>query len=138
MTRVVSLLHVLWRIAVHFLGLPFRRRGAGLARFLSNYAPERLLPVESGDRARMAAFERCIGCGLCDTLCPALSRAPRHLHGGPSWLATTARSAVDFPSFAAQAGDAACADCRVCEGACPTGVPLRELADFVRRQARAS
>ncbi|MEK6608125.1 MAG: 4Fe-4S dicluster domain-containing protein [Myxococcota bacterium] len=138
MARLCSILNLAWRLVLHFLALPFRRRASHERRFLDNYAADRLLPAPAEIRPRLPSFERCIACGLCNALCETLATAPRHRFGGPAHLARAARSFPDLGAFRAHVEHeaASCGEaCRACEAVCPTAVPLRELARHVRAEA---
>jgi len=138
--RLVSALHLGFRILVHFLLMPFRGAGRGERVFLENYREDRLAPLLPEERQLLPALDRCIACGLCNAVCERLGSVPRHVFGGPFALATAARSMPDFTSIASGAEHAGeCGECDRCRSVCPTGVPLDELARFVRsRAARAS
>jgi hypothetical protein len=104
-------------------------RGApGADRFRANFFPEGLIPTTREDRERMCEAARCIACGLCEA--PAVSaRVP-----SPMLLALVfSRSSVELPD--ARAALARFHDVpdalRAGEALCPTGVPLRRLADWL-------
>jgi len=137
MKRFRSLFNLGLRMLVHLLALPFRRPGDGERRFLENYAAEGLPPLSLGERRLLPALDRCIACGLCNAMCETLAHGPRHLFGGPFALGASARSMPDFGAFAAHLREEVeCADCRRCQTVCPTGVPLYDLALFVRAHGR--
>jgi succinate dehydrogenase/fumarate reductase-like Fe-S protein len=140
MSRILSLLNLAYRFNLHQLKKPFASDVPGKQRFLESYGPDGLVPLDERARARLPSYEGCLSCGLCDAMCGSLAAARRHLFNGPSDLATSlSRDFTAFPRLLAQL-DAwgTCADCTRCEAVCPTGVPLRELAAFVRALAEAA
>ena len=113
MSRILSLLNLAYRFNLHQLKKPFASDVPGKRRFLESYRADGLVPLDEKARARLPAYEGCLSCGLCDaTSAFLLVRA--HLDAWGS-----------------------CAECTRCEAVCPTGVPLRELAAFVRALAEA-
>jgi succinate dehydrogenase/fumarate reductase-like Fe-S protein len=112
---------------------PFIAR-RGKQAFLDNYANDGLLPLPGEQRAQLPNLEGCIACGLCDTVCPRLPAATRHLFNGPSALACSLTR--ELPAYKLNRAYLElwheCGDCRECESACPAGVPLREVATFTR------
>ena len=131
--RLKSWLNLAWAILRHFARLLVRRPGDGLRTFLHNYRPERLLPIRPEERAWLAAADRCIACGLCNTVCPGFAERRAPDFGGPMALAAAARGFPDLPALRAHlAADLPCGPCHACEEACPTGVPLVRLAEFAR------
>lgn len=143
MVRHVSRFRSVFALALalfwHFVRLPFRRRKDNWRQVLENYAGERLFALTAAHRRELPSFDRCIGCGLCDTGCPSLQGAPRHLSGGPAALAMAARSTVDFVRWRDFVRlQNPCADCQACESICPTRVPLRALVQWVRYESERS
>lgn len=138
MKAAVSLLVLAWHVFVHFLLLPFRCWRRDKQRFRDAYRADRLLSLSARESGELVGFERCIGCGLCNTLCPTLATAPRYVFGGPASLAARARSFPDFQNFAGYfLHESECSGCHACESICPTGVPLRALSAHVREHAAA-
>jgi succinate dehydrogenase/fumarate reductase-like Fe-S protein len=128
-------------VFVHPWRLLFRPRSArGKPRFLTNYGPERLLPVSPADREAMPAFMRCIGCGLCDVVCPLVGKLDRRRFQGPSVVALAyTRATPDLKHVAATLAHlpADCGACTLCVDTCPTRVPLRDLFAYGNRQLQA-
>jgi succinate dehydrogenase/fumarate reductase-like Fe-S protein len=113
-----------------------RRRVDGILAFRKNYDEDGLPPVNGEERARMARFSRCIACGLCDRGEAARIGASGGAYRGVMALALAAsRSMPDYRAAAYSFGfvsDEVLADK---EMICPTAVPLREIAQFVREKA---
>jgi succinate dehydrogenase/fumarate reductase-like Fe-S protein len=113
---------------------PAERKGK--RRFLSNYAPEALIPMTARDRAELLRFSGCINCGLCDAVCPLVGRAAPEEFRGPSLFALAySRATPELPHLrrVISALDA-CGDCHVCQDVCPRGVPLLEIFAFTKRK----
>jgi hypothetical protein len=108
----------------------------GLPLFHDNYDADRLPPVDAEERARMPAFSRCIACGRCD-----LGEAERMASARgayPGLMAIVLGSSRSMPDYDAAAMALAHVPPDVLaekERVCPTGVPFRELARFVRTKA---
>lgn len=132
----------IWFLALALLSTVIRRlfsaRGIGLAAFRENYDADGLPPVTPEERAGIPAFERCIACGLCDR-----GEAERIAHSGGAYrgvmplMLGSSRSMPDYRAAAYSFSFVPEEVLREKEGSCPTGVPMREIARFVRAKADA-
>jgi succinate dehydrogenase/fumarate reductase-like Fe-S protein len=135
--RVRGDLYLAYRAVIaHPLKRLFRRdTRSGKERFLANYASEGLVPLTNEDRKVLRGAARCIHCGLCDAYDAALSTLPRTVYEGASLLPIAySRATPDLPrarTALSRLNDAHLTDA---ERVCPTGVPLRELARYLRRK----
>jgi hypothetical protein len=109
----------------------------GLAAFQKSYAADRLPPVSPSQRRALPMFAGCIACGLCD-----IGEGSRIAASGGTYagvmdlILASSRSMPDFDVAAASfdaVGDERLAEL---EPRCPTRVPMRQVADFVRAKAR--
>lgn len=128
----LALLRTLWRRA-------FGGRIDGLARFRENYAEDGLSPLTAGDRSDLRRFGRCIACGRCDRGDAGRVLASHGRFRGTMGLVLAAsRSMPDFRA-AAEGFDLLTSDeLEAKEKLCPTHVPIREIAAFVRAHAGAA
>jgi succinate dehydrogenase/fumarate reductase-like Fe-S protein len=113
---------------------PAERKGK--QRFLSNYAPEALVPMTAQDRADLLRFSTCINCGLCDVVCPLVGRlAPEDFRGPSLFALAYSRATPELPHLrrVISALDA-CGPCHACQDVCPRAVPLLEIFAFTRRK----
>ena len=114
-----------------------RRRQAGIAAFRRNYDADRLPPVSVDERQKLSSFGRCIACGLCDRGEAARIRSAGGAYPGLMQLILSAsRSMPDFTAAARGFAHVPEAVLEEKERICPTFVPFREIARFVREKAR--
>jgi hypothetical protein len=135
----VRRLHALFILAwalVRSLVAPLFGMRRGLREFVASYAAERLPPVSPSERLMLPLFGGCIACGLCD-VGEGVRAAESHgaYAGTMDLVLASSRSMPDFD--AAARSFAAVPDARLAEleARCPTRVPMRELASFVRAKA---
>jgi succinate dehydrogenase/fumarate reductase-like Fe-S protein len=133
--RTFAWLNLAYRFGQHvLLRMPARvlLRRSDYARFRDAVAPEGYVPLTATERAAFPAFMRCVHCGLCTLACPALRSAPT-----TAWLDTWTFVAGPSRSIdrasTVLANLTPCSDCSACTAACPTGVPIPQLAALVRR-----
>jgi succinate dehydrogenase/fumarate reductase-like Fe-S protein len=137
-TRLFALLLLgLRALLLHPLAQLFRLpEQKGKQRFLSNYAPEALVPMTAFDRAALPRFSGCVNCGLCDAVCPLVGRAELQDWRGPSLFAIAySRATPELPHLRAVIGTLdACGLCHACQDVCPRAVPLLDIFTFTRRK----
>ncbi len=135
MGRLHALLLLAWALVRSLLAPLFGLR-RGLADFRRSYAPDRVPPFGADERALVPALSRCIACGLCDVGEGAAMVRSRGAYAGVmDLMLASSRSIPDF-DVAARSFDAV-GDERLAalEARCPTAVPMRRLAAFVRAKA---
>jgi len=137
MSRFWGNLYLTYRaLAVRPLKRLLRGEG-GVERFHENYGPEGLIPTTLEDRAMLTAAGRCIACGLCDAFDGNLARMDRVLYDGASLLPRQwARSSAELPFARRALLRLRPAELEEAQAVCPTGVPLVELAHWLRGRAR--
>lgn len=106
----------------------------GERRFRANFDHQGLLSVDGRGRELLPAWQRCVACGLCDAVCPELLGGvaegrfvgPQAVASGMVRdLSTQAHNAEELQALAR------CEGCTECEGMCPVGIPLRDLAGWL-------
>ncbi len=111
---------------------------SGLALFRENYDADGLPPLSPAERAALPGFSRCIACGRCDLGEAERIAASRGAYPGlMTVVLASSRSMPDFDAAALALAHVPEDVLAEKEQACPTGVPFRELARFVRSNARA-
>ncbi len=133
--RALALAVLAWSLVKVTIDRAFGQK-TGLPLFHENYDADRLPSVEADERARMNAFSRCIACGRCDV--GEGERIARSRGAYPGLMAVVLASSRSMPDYDAAAlalehvPDDVLAEK---EEECPTGVPFRDLAAFVRKKA---
>jgi hypothetical protein len=136
MERLYALLLLAWAL-VRSLLAPLVGTRRGLAEFQASYAADRLPPVGPKERRILPTLSGCIACGLCDVGEGMREAASCGAYAGTmDLMLASSRSMPDFD--AAVRSFAAIPDERLAEleARCPTRVPMREVAAFVRSKAR--
>ena len=142
MKRILALLNLVLSGIWHFLKLPLRLGGPSkeAQRFLDQYAADGVTAMSAQERAHFASFENCLSCGLCHASCTQPGRIPRDEFPSPEYLVHFTRNQTLLAKsrvFAAHFdGCATCADGERCESVCPTQVPIRDIAAFVRARSQ--
>jgi succinate dehydrogenase/fumarate reductase-like Fe-S protein len=108
---------------------------SGKRRFLDNYGSEGLFPMTAEDHAVLRTASRCIHCGLCDAFDLAVATLPRATYDGASLLPLVYSRSI--PNLAwARAPLAQLREEQLirAEAVCPSRVPLRRIAEFLKRK----
>jgi hypothetical protein len=133
--RIQALLILAWALLRSLLAPLFGTR-RGLEAFRRSYAPDRLPPVSPAERATLPLFSQCIACGMCDFGEGArIARSGGRYAGVMDLMLTSSRNMPDYDAAAASfdaVGDDRLAEL---EAICPTGVPMRRVAAFVKAKA---
>ncbi|MBV9945947.1 MAG: hypothetical protein JOZ69_03775 [Myxococcales bacterium] len=135
MGRLHALLILAWAL-VRSLLAPLVGAQRGLADFRRSYAADRLPPVSPDERASLPAMSGCIACGLCDVgEGGRIAASAGAYRGVMDLMLASSRSMPDYDA-AARSFDAV-GDDRLAEleARCPTRVPMRRVAAFVRAKA---
>ena len=116
----------------------FTRHKAGIGAFRANYNADGLPPVTPAEREAMPDFSRCIACGLCDRgERERIAASGGAYRGVMALVLSGSRSMPDFRaaaySFSFVSDDVLAEKERIC----PTQVPFRAIARFVRDKAAA-
>ncbi|HEX7664732.1 MAG TPA: hypothetical protein VF407_09480 [Polyangiaceae bacterium] len=107
----------------------------GVADFRAHYAPDRLPPVTSDERTRLPLFGGCIVCGACDVGSAESARvqASKGAFAGTMDLMTaSSRSMPDYDAASISFASMPDAELAALEKRCPSRVPMRKIAAFVR------
>jgi succinate dehydrogenase/fumarate reductase-like Fe-S protein len=135
--RLKALFLLAWALIRTVFRRVFTKNNDGIRRFVENYAADRLPPVHPEERERLAGFGRCIACGLCDRgEAQRIAASGGTYRGVMSLMLAASRSMPDFDAAAlsfAHVSDEVLAEK---EAICPTAVPMRQIARFVREKAR--
>jgi hypothetical protein len=114
----------------------FNRKIGGIAAFRANYDADRLPPVTPEERAELPTFGRCIACGLCDRgEAERIAASAGAYRGVMALMLAGSRSMPDFQAAAIAFSHVSDDVLAEKERICPTAVPMRRIARFVRSKA---
>lgn len=122
-----------WAYVRHLARRRFRSPAPGTAdEVLTTYSHDRLRPLTAAERERLPAMSRCINCGLCALVVRRLGEARM-----PDLANTYLRDYTQLPIARADlvGAEARAHVLAAAAAVCPTGVPLDEVAEAVRRLA---
>jgi hypothetical protein len=112
------------------------KRAGGIAAFRRAYDADGLPPVTEAERAELATFSRCVACGICDRgESERIAASGGAYRGVMPLMLSASRSMPDFRAAAYSlsfVGDDVLAEK---ERGCPTQVPMRRIAAFLRAKA---
>lgn len=136
MSRFRAYWLLFWALLRTLLRRVFSPSSGGLAAFRRNYDADRLPPVTAAERQELPAFGRCIACGLCDR--GETRRIAESKGTYPGLMTLILAGSRSMPDFVASARAFECVSDEVLaekETICPTEVPFRAIARFVRAKA---
>lgn len=114
----------------------FGGKKGGIAAFREHYAPDGLAPLTPEQRDAVCAFGTCIACGLCDRGESGRIASSGGAYRGVMQLVLAAsRSMPDFGAAAIAFSHVTDEILAEKEAICPTRVPMRRIAQFVREKA---
>ena len=134
--RMHALVILSWAFVVMLLKKVVRIGPRGLALFRANYEAEHLSSITPKERAELGGYGLCIACGRCNV--GDASRIADSRGAYPGTMALMLASSRSLPDFTA-ANEAlrfiSDEDLAEKENVCPTGVPMRKVAAFIRNHA---
>jgi succinate dehydrogenase/fumarate reductase-like Fe-S protein len=131
--RLYALGVLAWALVLLFVKKIFGRGPRGLALFQANFAAEGLSRIDPQERADFASFSRCVACGRCNLGDGPRMAASRGAYPGTMALMLAAsRSMPDFDMARHAFAWIRDEELGEKERLCPTGVPMRRIAAFVR------
>jgi hypothetical protein len=134
--RIKAVLLLTLAVLRTFVRRLFGGKKGGIAAFREHYAPDGLAPLTPEQRDAVGAFGTCIACGLCDRGERARIASSGGAYRGVMQLVLAAsRSMPDFGAAAIGFSHVSDEILAEKEGICPTHVPMRRIAQFVREKA---
>jgi succinate dehydrogenase/fumarate reductase-like Fe-S protein len=134
--RVHALFVLAWAFVVMLLKKVFHAGPRGIALFRANFEAEHLSSLTSAERAELPSYSRCIACGRCNAGDGERIAASKGAY--PGTMALMVASSRSLPDLAA-ASEAlrwiSDDDLVRKEAQCPTSVPMRRIAAFIRAHA---
>lgn len=135
--RLKALLLLAMTLVTTLLRRAFTRRQDGLAAFRRNYAADGLAPITAEQRKELAGFGGCIACGLCDRgESERIAKSGGAYSGLMEIVLAGSRSMPDFGATALSLSHVPEEVLAEKERICPTRVPFRKMAAFVREKSR--
>ena len=134
--RIKAVLLLALAVVRTFFRRLFGGAKGGIRAFRAHYAADGLAPLTLEQREAMNGFGGCIACGLCDRGERArIEQSDGAYRGVMELILAASRSMPDFGAAAmgfAHVPDEVLAEK---ERICPTRVPMRQIAKFVREKA---
>jgi hypothetical protein len=136
MQRIYALWVLAWGL-LRSMFTSFTGQRRGLSAFRESYAADRLPSVSAEDRRVLPTFNGCIACGQCNIgEGDAILRSGGRYRGVMDLMLASSRSMPDYDAASASFQAVGNDRLKDLEARCPTGVPMRKIADFVKRKAR--
>jgi hypothetical protein len=136
--RIKALFLLAVALVVTTVRLIFGRGRNGIQAFRDNYDADGLPPLTSAERLEVESFQRCIACGLCDRgEAERVAASGGAYRGVMSLVLAASRSMPDYRAAAYSFSFVTDEVLAEKELVCPTHVPMRAIARFVRAKADA-
>jgi succinate dehydrogenase/fumarate reductase-like Fe-S protein len=136
LARLHALVILSWAFVVMLFKKVFYFGPRGLALFRANYEAERLSSITADERAELAAYSRCIACGRCNVGdAPRIAESRGAYPGTMALMLASSRNLPDFAAATEALRFISDDDLAEKESVCPTGVPMRKVAAFIRNHA---
>jgi hypothetical protein len=111
-------------------------RAGGIAAFREAYDADGLPPVTATERAELPTFSRCIACGICDRgESDRIAASGGAYRGVMPLMLSASRSMPDFRAAAYSLSFVSDEVLAEKERVCPTQVPMRRIAAFLRAKS---
>lgn len=135
--RLKAAVFLAWSLIVTLLRRLFgSKENLGIALFKENYGPDRLPPVTPEERANFGEFGGCIACGVCDRgEADRIAESRGEYRGVMHLMLGGSRSMPDYTAAALSFRHVPDEVLAKKETQCPTRVPMRAIARFVREKA---
>jgi hypothetical protein len=134
--RLHALVLLSWAFLVMLVKKVFATGPRGLARFRANFEAEHLSSLDAAEWAELPMFSRCIACGRCNVGDGPRIAASRGAYPGTMGLmVASSRSLPDFAAASESLRWVTDDELAEKEALCPTGVPMRRVAAFIRAHA---
>jgi succinate dehydrogenase/fumarate reductase-like Fe-S protein len=131
--RLHALLVLSWAFLVMLTKKVFAGGPQGIALFRANFEAERLSNLDATERAELPTFSRCIACGRCNVGDgPRIASSRGAYPGTMALMLASSRNLPDFPAANEALRWISDEDLALKETVCPTAVPMRRLAAFLR------
>ena len=135
MGRLHALLILAWALVRSLLAPLFGAR-RGLSDFRRTYAADRVPPVAADERRYLPTLSGCIACGLCNVGEGERMAASQGIYAGVmDLMLASSRGMPDFDATVRSFDAIGEERLAQLERRCPTRVPMRQLAAFVRAKA---
>lgn len=135
LTSVRMRIRLVFWFLYSFFAHRLRRAGSADLLFLKNFEEDGIVSMSFGDRSLIPSAQRCIGCGLCVTDCPAIREGVAPWGFDPSQIVIQlARASMD--SEVLGDGNIPCLACDKCTVLCPTRVPIHTIATIVVERSK--
>ncbi|MDF3071931.1 MAG: hypothetical protein K0R38_7532 [Polyangiaceae bacterium] len=133
--RLKAWLLLTWAMLQSLVKRLFGRAG-GIAAFRRNYDADGLPPVTADERRELSTFSRCVACGICDRgEGDRIAASGGAYRGVMPLMLSASRSMPDFRAAAYSLSFVSDDVLAEKEQSCPTEVPMRRIAAFLRAKA---